>query len=54
MVANGIADVVFAAGITFNVEGAMPKEQVIVAPPVTHNPTILNPPLPKYDSLFPG
>jgi len=40
IVARGIADMVLAVGRTFSVEGAIPKEQVIIAPPVTHNPII--------------
>ena len=47
MVARGIADMVFAVGNTFSMDGAMPKLQDMDAPPVTHNPIILTPP--KYD-----
>jgi hypothetical protein len=43
IVARGIADIVFAVGRTFNTEGVIPNEQVIDAPPVTHNPIILTP-----------
>ena len=42
IVASGMADIVFAVGSTFSMEGAMPKEQVMDAPPVTHNPMVLH------------